>query len=89
MRQSGVHIDDYAETAGARRASTLATYGRQPGDPVRASEAIITAVGSERPPLRLLLGRASYDVASARLGTLRTAFDTWRDLTLSADHPAS
>ncbi|MFC3979117.1 hypothetical protein [Streptosporangium jomthongense] len=89
MRQSGVHIDDYAETAGARRASTLATYGRQPGDPVRASEAIITAVGSERPPLRLLLGRAAYDVASARLGTLRTTFDTWRDLTLSADHPAS
>ncbi|MEO3789070.1 oxidoreductase [Nonomuraea sp. B10E15] len=88
MRQSPVRIDDYAQTAGARRAATLATYGKQPGDPERAAQAIIAAVGADAPPLRLLLGRAAYDVASARLDTLRTGFDTWRDLTLSADFPA-
>ncbi|MEO3802477.1 oxidoreductase [Nonomuraea sp. B1E8] len=88
MRQSPVRIDDYAQTAGARRAATLATYGNQPGDPERAAQAIIAAVGADAPPLRLLLGRAAYDVASARLDTLRTGFDAWRDLTLSADFPA-
>jgi NAD(P)-dependent dehydrogenase (short-subunit alcohol dehydrogenase family) len=87
MRQSPVHIDDYAETAGARRASTLATYGHQPGDPVRAAEAIITAVGAQQPPLRLLLGKVAYDIASARLDSLRDNFDTWRDLTRSVDYP--
>ncbi|MGW0201807.1 oxidoreductase [Nonomuraea sp. NPDC003201] len=86
MRQSPVRIDDYAETAGTRRASTLATYGHQPGDPVRAAEAIITAVGAAEPPLRLLLGRAAYEIASARLDTLRTGFEAWRHLTLSTDY---
>ncbi|WP_242906030.1 oxidoreductase [Actinomadura terrae] len=87
MRQSGNTIDDYAETAGARRTSTLATYGNQPGDPMRAAGAIIDAIGSEEPPLRLLLGKAAFDIATAKLDTLRMAFDTWRDVTLSADYP--
>ena len=34
-----------------------------------------------------LLGKAAYDIAGVRLDTLRTAFDTWRDVTLSADLP--
>ncbi|MEV5503941.1 oxidoreductase [Nonomuraea fuscirosea] len=88
MRQSGVSIGDYVETAGARRASTLATYGRQPGDPERAAAAIIAAVEADEPPLRLLLGKVAYDVATARLGTLATVFGTWRELTLSADYPS-
>lgn len=87
MRESAIRIDDYAGTAGARRASTLATYGKQPGDPDRAATAVIDAVASAEPPLRLLLGQAAYDVATARLDTLRTTFDDWRDVTLSADFP--
>jgi NAD(P)-dependent dehydrogenase (short-subunit alcohol dehydrogenase family) len=87
MRESPVHIDDYAETAGARRAATTATFGHQPGDPVRAADAIITAIGSEHPPLRLLLGRAAYDVATARLDALRANFDAWHETTLGADYP--
>ncbi|MER8156650.1 oxidoreductase [Streptomyces sp. NPDC094472] len=89
MRQSAIAIDDYAESAGARRTSTLATYGHQPGDPARASEAIIGAVEAEEPPLRLLLGKAAYDIAQARLDSLRTAFDAWRDVTLGADYPVA
>jgi NAD(P)-dependent dehydrogenase (short-subunit alcohol dehydrogenase family) len=87
MRQSAVSIDDYAATAGARRASTLATYGAQPGDPVRAARAIIGAVEADEPPLRLLLGRVAFDVANARLDRLRTEFAEWRDVTLGADYP--
>ncbi|MGW5715399.1 oxidoreductase [Amycolatopsis sp. NPDC003865] len=87
MRQSSIRIDDYAETAGARRAATTATYGHQPGDPVRAAEAILAAVHAEEPPLRLLLGKAAYDIATARLDTLRAGFETWRETTLAADFP--
>ncbi|MFD3500335.1 oxidoreductase [Streptomyces sp. NPDC058678] len=89
MRQSATVIDDYADTAGARRAGTLATYGRQPGDPLRAAAAVVDAVESAEPPLRLLLGKAAYDIATARLDTLRDSFDTWRDVTLGADFPAA
>lgn len=88
MRQSSTRIDDYAETAGARRTSTMATFGHQPGDPVRSAEAIITAVQAAEPPLRLLLGKAAVQIAGARLDTLRTTFDAWRELSLSADYPA-
>lgn len=87
MRQSATRIDDYADTAGARRKSTLDTYGHQPGDPDRAAAAIIEAVQSKNPPLRLLLGKVALDVALARLETLRTDFTAWRDITLSADFP--
>lgn len=86
MRQSATTIDDYAATAGARRTATLATYGRQPGDPVLAAEAVLTAVTAAEPPLRLLLGAAAYQVATARLDTLRTTFDAWREVTLSTEY---
>ncbi|MFF2807112.1 oxidoreductase [Streptomyces sp. NPDC058000] len=87
MRQSALTIDDYAATAGARRTSTLATYGRQPGDPTRAAAAIIRAVEAEEPPLRLLLGKVALDVVQARLDSLRATMDTWREVTLGADYP--
>ncbi|WP_030240445.1 oxidoreductase [Streptomyces sp. NRRL S-350] len=89
MRQSATVIDDYASTAGARRAATLATYGHQPGDPARAAQAVIGAVTADEPPLRLLLGKAAYDIATAKLDSLRTAFDGWREVTLGADFPRS
>ncbi|MFB7630374.1 oxidoreductase [Streptomyces sp. NPDC056149] len=87
MRQSAQHIDDYAATAGARRASTLATYGHQPGDPARAAEAVLRVVEAEEPPLRLLLGRVALDVMTARLDSLRDTMDAWRHLTVGTDYP--
>ena len=87
MRQSATTIADYAPTAGARRTSTLATYGNQPGDPARAAQAVIDAVTAEVPPSRLLLGRAAYDIATAKLDSLRTTFDNWREVTVAADFP--
>ncbi|MFF5404999.1 oxidoreductase [Streptomyces misionensis] len=87
MRQSAATIDDYALTAGTRRAHTLATYGHQPGDPARAARAVIGAVTAEKPPLRLLLGKAAYDIATAKLDSLKAAFDDWREVTAGADFP--
>jgi len=87
MRQSATVIDDYAETAGARRTATLATYGHQPGDPAKAAEAVLAAVGSAEPPLRLLLGRAAYEIATARLDALRANFEAWRETTVGTDYP--
>ncbi|MEU5302607.1 oxidoreductase [Streptomyces noursei] len=87
MRQSATTIDDYAPTAGTRRAGTLATYGHQPGDPARAARAVIDALTAPKPPLRLLLGKAAYDLATTKLDSLRATFDDWRTVTLGADFP--
>jgi len=78
-------LADYADTAGKTRAGATERNGNQPGDPVRAAEAIIQAVTSEHPPLHLLLGRFAYERATAKLETLRKEFEAWRDVTLGAD----
>ncbi|WP_327668489.1 MULTISPECIES: oxidoreductase [unclassified Streptomyces] len=85
MRQSGTHLADYAETAGRRRASTLAVSGRQPGDPARAAAAIATVVDTERPPLRLLLGSDALAGTRARIERMRDEVDANEKLTVSAD----
>ena len=41
MTQTPTRIADYAGTAGARLRATAEGSGRQPGDPVRAAQAII------------------------------------------------
>ena len=85
--ESRTVIDDYAETAGARRKQTRERSGNQPGDPVRAAEAVIAAVTSKNPPLRLLLGAPALDLAYGKLDKLRADFDAWKDVTLGADYP--
>ena len=87
MVESRTVIADYTNTAGKRRVATRATSGNQPGDPARAAAAIIVAVEAREPPLRLLLGAPALRIARERLDALRTNFDAWADLTLSADFP--
>ena len=85
--ESETVIDDYAPTAGKRRESTRNGSGKQPGDPVRGAKAVIEAVESPEPPLRLLLGGPALELAYKRLDSLRANFDAWKDTTLEADYP--
>jgi NAD(P)-dependent dehydrogenase (short-subunit alcohol dehydrogenase family) len=78
-------LTDYDQTSGHTRATVTERNGNQPGDPVRAAQAIVEAVTSENPPLHLLLGRFAYERATAKLGRLREEFETWREVTLGAD----
>jgi len=80
-------IADYADTAGANRRSIRGNSGRQPGDPVRAAEAIIKAVDAKEPPLHLLLGKAALKGANWKLDLLRRNFDAWQETTIGADFP--
>ena len=89
IQQSPTLIDDYAATAGVRRQQTAARSGQQAGDPVRGAQAIIDAALSDSPPLRLLLGKAAYDLAGQKLESMRKDFDAWRPTTLGADFPAA
>jgi NAD(P)-dependent dehydrogenase (short-subunit alcohol dehydrogenase family) len=87
--QSATIIPDYAETAGVRRSETAARSGKQPGDPHRGAEAIITAVDAPEPPLHLVLGRPALDLARKHVAALGAELEHWQALTLSADYPES
>ena len=80
-------IADYAETAGKNMAALRGYSGKQPGDPVKAAEAIIRAVESPEPPLHLLLGKAALKGARWKLDLMKKDFDAWAPTTEGADFP--
>jgi NAD(P)-dependent dehydrogenase (short-subunit alcohol dehydrogenase family) len=88
LRQTPSQIADYADTAGARMAGTKDVSGAQAGDPVRAGEAIIAAVGQDVPPRHLVLGAFGYEAVTAKLRERLAAIEVARDTSLGADFPA-
>ena len=85
--ESKPQIDDYAKTAGEWRSEIRVDSGQQPGDPVRAAQAIIRAVESAHPPHRLLLGNNAYESAMSKLDELRKELTAWEAVSRSADFP--
>jgi NAD(P)-dependent dehydrogenase (short-subunit alcohol dehydrogenase family) len=85
--ESKQHIADYAATAGVWRKQARETSGKQPGDPVRAAQAIIKAVESSKPPRHLLLGNDAFDGAMAKLEELRKEFTAGEAVARGADFP--
>jgi NAD(P)-dependent dehydrogenase (short-subunit alcohol dehydrogenase family) len=85
--ESKKQIADYAKTAGAWRRAIRADSGKQPGDPVRAVQAIIQAVESPKPPRHLLLGNDAYEGAMAKLEELRKDFSAVKKVACAADFP--
>jgi len=86
-KNSSKIIEDYAPSAHQNKDTIRGYSGNQPGDPERAAKAIIKAVESKNPPLRLLLGAAALKNARLKLEQLKTDFDAWADTTVGADFP--
>jgi NAD(P)-dependent dehydrogenase (short-subunit alcohol dehydrogenase family) len=80
-------IDAYAESAIGRRRQIQSYSGNQPGDPVRASEAIITAVEQEHPPLRLPLGAFAYEAMGTEIEAIRKEHASLEAMARGADYP--
>jgi NAD(P)-dependent dehydrogenase (short-subunit alcohol dehydrogenase family) len=88
LKQTAQSIDAYHETAGKRRAAISGYSGKQPGDPVRAAQAIIEAVRSPAPPLRLPLGAIAYETALKKLTGMHANFSAWEGAARGADYPS-
>jgi NAD(P)-dependent dehydrogenase (short-subunit alcohol dehydrogenase family) len=73
-------IDAYAPTVGSAREMLSTMDGTQPGDPRKAAAAILTALDSPDPPLRLALGADAVDAIRAKHERLRADLDTWEAL---------
>ena len=80
-------IADYDATAGERKRLLPSYSGKQPGDPVRAAEAIIAIVDAPNPPLRLVLGKPALAAVRGKLADVARDVDAWEQLSLSADFP--
>jgi short-subunit dehydrogenase len=87
LRQSAATIDDYALTAGSRRKENDKAHGRQPGDPVRAAEAIVGAVLAQEPPRRLILGKDALKRMRAELASQVEELDLWASTSEAVDFP--
>jgi NAD(P)-dependent dehydrogenase (short-subunit alcohol dehydrogenase family) len=87
LKQSANIIEAYDATAGARRRQISGNSGRQPGDPVRAAQAIIDVVESPNPPGHLVLGKPGLNMVRQKLDTLQAEITAWEKTTLGADYP--
>ena len=88
LKQTVTTIADYADTVGARMAGTAGISGKQPGDPVRAAEAIIAATEAEVAPRHLVLGAMSYNASTKKLKERLEQIELWEEISLSADFPS-
>jgi NAD(P)-dependent dehydrogenase (short-subunit alcohol dehydrogenase family) len=80
-------IPEYAATAGKNIRIIREASGKQPGDPVRAAEAIIHVAEIDDPPLTLLLGQGALRGARRKLEELAADVDAWEATTAGADVP--
>ncbi|MDE6760682.1 MAG: SDR family NAD(P)-dependent oxidoreductase [Lachnospiraceae bacterium] len=85
LTQSGIVIEDYAETAGTRRIGKDTSHGTQPGDPDKGAELIIKAIETEDTPFRLLLGSDAVKFADDVLESRRNEYDKWREFSCKSD----
>ncbi|MGE9549743.1 oxidoreductase [Erwinia amylovora] len=87
LRQTASKIADYADTAAARMKGTSEGSGRQPGDPVRAAQAMIAITQQANPPRHLVMGAFGYDAVTAKLKERLAQIEAWKETSLGTDFP--
>jgi NAD(P)-dependent dehydrogenase (short-subunit alcohol dehydrogenase family) len=87
LQQRRPAIADYQNTVGARLETTASYSGKQPGDPVRAVEAIVKAVEADDPPKHLVLGSIALDGIRNKLRETLDEIEAWSETSRSADYP--
>ena len=70
-------MPEYADTVGPTRAYVRDGHLEQPGDPVKAAAAIVAALDSDEPPLRLVLGEDAIGNIRQRLQGVSAELDAW------------
>ncbi|NJM70810.1 MAG: SDR family oxidoreductase [Scytonema sp. RU_4_4] len=75
---SDTQIEDYEPVVGGFRQWLQDMDGKQPGDPKKAALAMIQAVESDNPPLRLALGADAVNAIDAKLESVKAELDEWK-----------
>ena len=85
LERAESHIADYDRTSGKFMRFLEAMAGKQPGDPAKAAAAIIAAVESDTPPLRLILGKYANDKTRKKLADAERERAAWEHTGLATD----
>ena len=88
LKQTPVRIDAYADTAGARLDQTKGYSGTQPGDPARASAAMIALAEEATPPRHMVFGKFGMDAVTGRLEERLAEIEGRRAASLATDFPS-
>jgi len=88
IRKSAPASDGYMDSVGRTLRRLDAMAGKQPGDPVRAAQALLALVDEEQPPLHLLLGSDALRRARETLDALIEEMDRWEEVTRGTDFPS-
>jgi len=78
---------EYKDTAGKAREYLKTNAGKQPGDPQKAIEAVITVADSPEPPVHLILGKIALTRFRGKLAQWEKEIGAWESVTLGADFP--
>lgn len=73
-------IDDYKPVIEPIQQYLYGNDGKQPGDPRKAAEAMIKAVETSDPPLRLMLGADAFGLWEKKRAAMDEEFSTWRKI---------
>ncbi|TCC62355.1 SDR family NAD(P)-dependent oxidoreductase [Kribbella pittospori] len=82
-KRATAELDIYRDTAGATREATRQLLDSEPNDPVKGVAAIMKALDSDNPPLRLLLGNDAVDGLRAHHEALLAEVTEWEQLSRS------
>ena len=80
-------IEDYRTTVGENLKGIQSYSGKQPGDPVRAAQAMYDVVNQENPPLHLPLGKAAVKGARDKFTNLLKELESVAAIGEAADFP--
>jgi NAD(P)-dependent dehydrogenase (short-subunit alcohol dehydrogenase family) len=73
-------IEDYAERNAAMRDFYVSTNGKQPGDPAKLAQALLTIADEEQPPFRFIAGADALAQAEEKLAERQQQIDAYREL---------
>lgn len=85
MVRSPRSIADYDALFDPVRQARQEKSGKQPGDPVKAAQAMLVAIEAPVPPRHLLLGSDALGLVRQKLSALDEEFSRWEALTRSTD----
>ena len=85
MERAGNHLADYDRSSGKFLRFLETMSGKQPGDPAKAAEAIIAAVESDTPPLRLVVGKYANDKARKKFAAAEMERAAWEHVGVPTD----
>lgn len=89
MERAASHLPAYDATSGRFLRLLQSMDGKQPGDPAKAAVAIMAAVQSDSPPLRLVLGKYANEKRRKQLADAERERTAWESVGMPTDFTAA